>query len=58
MLPLFEFFQVTYNSEAFKVYSGVSSDLFDHSKLSEQDRRSRIQQTLADMKALSITADD
>lgn len=50
--------QVTYSSEAFKVYSEVSSDFFDHSKLSEQERRARIQQTLADIKALSITADD
>lgn len=50
--------QVTYNSEAFKAYSGVSSDMFDHSKISEQERKARIQQTLADIKALSITADD
>lgn len=50
--------QVTYNSEAFKAYSGVSSDLFNHSKLTEQERKARIQQTLADIKALSITADD
>ncbi|KAL4232276.1 Bridging integrator 3 [Mactra antiquata] len=50
--------QLTYSTEAFKTYAEVSSDLFQHSKLSEQERKARINQTLNEMRALSITVDD
>ncbi|KAH3707791.1 bridging integrator 3-like [Dreissena polymorpha] len=50
--------QLTYNTEAFKMYSAVASELFRNSKCSENERKDRMKQTLADMKALSITKDD
>lgn len=50
--------QLVYSTEAFKTYSEVSSELFQHSKLTEQERKARINQTLNDMRALSITVDD
>ncbi|XP_045188842.1 bridging integrator 3-like [Mercenaria mercenaria] len=50
--------QLNHSTEAFKTYAEVSSELFHDSKLTENERKERINQTLNDMKALSITVDD
>lgn len=50
--------QLAYNAEAFKTYAEVSSELFRNLKLSEEERKERISQTLNEIKALSITVDD
>lgn len=50
--------QLNHSTEAFKTYAEVSSELFHDSKLTESERKDRINQTLSDMKALSITVDD
>ena len=50
--------QLHYNSEAFKTYSEVTSELFDNSKVSEKDRKTRINQHLNELRSLAITVDD
>ena len=50
--------QLTSNNDAFMAYSAVTSELFQDSKLTEKERKSRIMQRLSEIKALSITVDD
>ncbi|XP_076460822.1 bridging integrator 3-like [Babylonia areolata] len=49
--------QVQYTTEAFKVYGELSNTLNGQQDCSNQEFSSQIQQTLADIKALSITVD-
>ncbi|XP_041368979.1 bridging integrator 3-like [Gigantopelta aegis] len=50
--------QVTHNTEAFRVYTELESDLNGFDDLTNDQYESRILQTLSDIKALSITVDD
>ena len=50
--------QLAYNTEAYKTYAEVSSELFRNLKVGEEERKARIAQTLGEIKALSITVDD
>ncbi|XP_046360512.1 bridging integrator 3-like [Haliotis rufescens] len=50
--------QVTHNTEAYKVYSELSSTLCGLKNYTDDEYKSRMQQTLSEIKALSITVDD
>lgn len=50
--------QLAYNDEASKTYAHITAELSGNKELSEQERKSRINQTLNEIKALSITTDD
>ncbi|ESO90403.1 hypothetical protein LOTGIDRAFT_192130 [Lottia gigantea] len=49
--------QVTYNTEAFKIYSELSLQMNDLQEISNEEYSARIQKNLDDMKSLSITVD-
>lgn len=50
--------QLNHNTEAFKTYAEVSSELFHDSKVTEEERKARMNQMLNEIKGLSITVDD
>ena len=54
----FTFPQVTHNTEAYRVYTELASTLNGVDDFTDDLYRSRILQTLTDIKALSITVDD
>lgn len=50
--------QVAYHSEAFRIYSELSAKMTSKDTLDKEEMKNRIQQSLGDIKALSITVDD
>ena len=51
-------FQLKYYTEAHKIYTELSSTVTAEKKLSDQEYENKLQQKLAEIKALSIVVDD